>query len=417
GGETYPPANNYTLKARYTNNIGGDKRSTFGFRIGRNYVKPGYVAYMIEAKQGSGGTLSVSKDYAKKGEAVTVKVSPNSGYSIDELVVYTSDGNKLALPRKGGEFIMPDEAVVVEASFTKPRADGMVKVTGAVITEPVDGSEIYDSQRFRNGEKYVIPDLWVCDHEVTQAEYEKYMGYHKNEYGDVFAPGEWGTENSKGSDYPAYFVNWFDAILYCNLRSMAEGLTPVYYMDSPTLETFFGNDIKKASDPKEWMKLKDDPVNVWDTEIEKTSDGKYVFTNTTCFFAQNEEADGYRLPTEGEWEYIAQGGNGGFLKESYRYAGSNNIDDVTYTDGNAHKIKGKKPNALGIYDLTGNILEWVFSEARGRTKGGSFDVFRTAKLQGMEPIMDSLENNAVLGSSPTNFNYDTGFRVVRTRFR
>jgi formylglycine-generating enzyme required for sulfatase activity len=69
----------------------------------------------------------------------------------------------------------------------------------------------------------------------------------------------------------------------------------------------------------------------------------------------------FRLPTEAEWEYAARGGN---KTEGYKYAGSNNIDDVAWYSGNSdnttHPVAMKQSNELGLYDMCGNVAEWCW---------------------------------------------------------
>jgi formylglycine-generating enzyme required for sulfatase activity len=111
---------------------------------------------------------------------------------------------------------------------------------------------------------------------------------------------------------PVINVTWYDAVAYCNWLSEKEGLTPCY-----------------------------------------SGKGKL----TKCDFSAN----GYRLPTEAEWEYAAHGGQN---SQGYIYAGSDNPDDVAWyadnSDGQIHPVGQLQPNELGLHDMSGNLFEWCW---------------------------------------------------------
>jgi formylglycine-generating enzyme len=257
---------------------------------------------------------------------------------------------------------------------------GMVLIKGGTFTmgSPANEPERKDDE---TQHKVTVSSFYMGKYEVTQKEYQEIMNDNPSYF--------------KGDNLPVENISWYHAIVYCALRSEKEGLTPAY-----TINT-------KQKDPNN--KNEEDSI-------------KWTVT-------WNKNANGYRLPTEAEWEYACRAGT------TTPFSTGNNIttSQANY-NGNSPYNKNAKgeyrekttpvgsfaPNAWGLYDMHGNVYEWCWDWYGDYPTGaqtdpvgavtGSYRVRRGGNWGSYGQYLRSAYRD---GSNPVYRSYGIGFRLVR----
>jgi len=205
-----------------------------------------------------------------------------------------------------------------------------------------------------------VDSFYIGTYEVTQDTYQELMGSN---------PSNW-----KGDRLPVERVTWYEAVAFCNALSRLERRQEAY--------TISGNNVSV-----DW------------------------------------ESNGYRLPTEAEWEYAARGGN---QSQGYTYAGSNTVGDVAWyyssnSGSRTHTVGEKQPNELGLYDMSGNVWEWCWdwfgsdyygSSPAANPTGPSSGSHRVLRGGSWHPYARRVRTAGRYGGTPSYRINLLGFRVL-----
>ena len=322
------------------------------------------------------------------GEFLDKKVTDNEG-AIKKYILDLAKFEKLELEEENIEKIiksLKDNIKRYSGKKSESKYENMVFVKGGKY-----------QPSFADVEKEVF-DIEVCKYPTTQKMWLNIMEYNPSSY--------------RGDNKPVEKVSWLEALEFCNKLSEKNGLEPVY-------------DLSKT---KEGILMI------------KELDGKLVYPDVANF----KNTEGFRLPTEIEWEWFARGGQKAIDEGTFdcTYSGSNNINEVAWYFNNSAPRKEcgfvigfelkdvgmKKPNQLGLYDCCGNVWEWCydtpenFDEIMGEEKlylYTAYDLSNTKRrMRGGSRVIEkepySVFEREYMDYTVSHALQNKGFRIVRT---
>ena len=260
-----------------------------------------------------------------KADFIDKQITDNEG-AIRKYILDLAKFKKLELDENNIEKIIKELKETIKKYSGKKATNVESKFENMVF---VQGGKYQPS--FADEEKEVF-DIEVCKYPTTQKMWIEVVGENYS--------------NFEGDNKPVECVNWWEALEFCNMLSEKYGLEPVY-------------DLSKSAQGILMI---------------KELGGETVYPDVANF----KNTEGFRLPTEVEWEWFARGGQNAIEQGTfdYTYSGSNNINEVAwYTENSESQTQDiglKKPNQLGLYDCSGNVWEWCYDTTENIEEGKSY---------------------------------------------